>query len=456
MRKRLFIPLLFLLMYPFFGYTQNHWLTIEEASYNQINFKLQVIHQPSLSNDSWIRLIVDNQSTSPQEIIQSSIKIKIQAFSKSDDIVKQGMFSSENPSEFYDDLAESLFELEKLKLGENTISLYPSAYGASILGLPNDKFYTAKADVHFLLQLDGEEPLLVDWDGIQVDFEWYRPNELQIRQLQSKLNRLLQKPNYNSSHFYTLNSLLQEETIYQNLNNKNLILALDTYKGFPNSKLALLYFTNDIFYKDKKILNHYEDLIRTKNNIALTDLKSMPLIWKDSYITLLWDWMQAANLSTKLRIIDVLYLNQSKWIKNKAFTKQLSDHLLQYHGDILYALPENLSLEQLKLWASLATALGKTGDAAAIGILCPFLKSKTELLSRDIIIFSDSYEIPRPLRACDIALEAILLLQQKEVYQTYQKAGYLPPYWNGDAEIIITRIRDDLIREMGYSSTCQY
>ena len=115
-----------------------------------------------------------------------------------------------------------------------------------------------------------------------------------------------------------------------------------------------------------------------------------------------------------------------------------------------------MSLEDLKLWGSLASALGKTGDSSAIGIICPFLKSKTELLTRDIIIFTESYTAPRPIRACDIALEAILHLQQKDVSLVYENSGFSPPYWNGEAEIIITRIRDTLIRDLEYSAACQF
>ena len=455
MRKLYFLPL-FIILFPFVGHTQNHWLVIEEASYNNINFKLEVIHQPSLADSIWMRLVIDNQNPSPREILQSSIQIKLQAFEQENQVIQKGMCSSTNPSEFFDDLEEHLFELEKLQPGKNIISRYPCAYGASILGIPTKHFYKVSASIHFTLQLGGEAPLQIDWDGIQFDMDWYRPNELQIKVLQGRLNSLIQQPSYNSSHFYRLSSCLKEEAIYSVLDNQTVIEALKIYENFPEGKLALLYFINDNFNKDKKILDYYEALIKSHNNVALTDLKSMPLLWKNSYLTLFWDWFQQANLGTQIRIIDILFLNQNKWIKNKNFCKQLSDHLLNTYSEILYALPEDLSTDDLKLWGSLASALGKTGDVASIGIICPFLQSKTELLTRDIIIFADSYEVPRPIRACDIALEAILHLQQKDVRLTYEKTGFFPPYWNGEAEIIITRVRDTLIRELGYSDVCRY
>ncbi len=51
------------------------------------------------------------------------------------------------------------------------------------------------------------------------------------------------------------------------------------------------------------------------------------------------------------------------------------------------------------------------------------------------------------MRVCDNALEALMRLEKVDIIKRYKKARYRPPYENGEAEIIISRIRDNEIKD---------
>ncbi len=456
MKKRLLLFGIFLFIQcHFLSAQKQHWINLEEATYNNIKIELQILHHPNLADQSWLRLVLDNQTDEEVLVKSCSLNVKVIAHKDTDKIAAQGMFQSADFSIMQDSPNFSLFGDASLNVGQNCISKYPSAYCSYILGDPSIDSYNVDIEFYFAIQLEGKTPLSVELDGIQFSFDWFKTETNRYTYLQKRLDKIIASPSYQQNLFYSIKSLLKVEEVTEDIKPSKMIHAVNQYADFPNNKLAFLQFINQKFSKDKVILDYYEAQIQNRNINILNDLKEMPSVWKNEYTEHLLNWFLEGNMGIKMRILDVLFVHQAAWIKNDKISKQMSDELLKEHGHILYALPEQLNEADLSLWSSLATALGKTGDQNAIGILCPFLSSKKRLRSRNLLIDAESLEAPRPTRACDIALEAILHLQGKNTSDVYYKNGFFPPYYNGEAEVIIDRVRDNLIRELYQTDTCQ-
>lgn len=459
MKQRLYI-LFFFLLFSIYSSAQQkaeHWLTIEETNYSLCNLSLNILHHPTLANNPWISIQIENKDAVTQNILNCYLEVKVKAYNiNTEEVLKEGMFSTSDASELFDHLGQNPLEVPKLNPGLHTISSYISTRCSNILSIPNSKFIHTDMSIRFLLELEGTEKVKLEWDDLTFEFDWYSPNSQEINQIQNKLNILLQEPQNEVDNYFILKTLLNQAKIIEKITDETFVNSLEKYKNYPDQKIAILHFLNTTFSSNPSIKDYYKNKIKQKDALSLNDLKELPNLWDNDYSELLKNWLEVAPLNIQIRIYDILFLRQQKWIKDKSFCSDLSNILLEQYGDILYQLPDDLNEQQLRMWGSLATALGKTGDASAIGIICPFLENKKNLWGREMVLFTESLTAPRPTRVCDIALEAILNLQFRDKTLFYNKNGFSPPYVYGESEVIIENVRNKVISELINSNICSY
>jgi len=446
--------LLLILLPAFIQAQQDQWINVEEEDFEEFSLALKILHHPTLADDEWIKVEFNNKTGDPFKIEKASYVVKCVATDKNDQIVKEGSFSSNNPSEFFDDITEDIIFDNVLHPGISNISHYPSAYGASILRMPKVGHYNVDASISLSLKLTNQQNFNIEWEDIHFEFSWFRPSSDAISSIEDKLRNTLESPSFNSYHHHTLFSLLSIDEIGSTISLEELLTAKDKRYDFSDGRTAIVRYLNSNYAKDKASKEHYLNSINNKDFIALTDLQEATNIWDDKMLDPLMEWYTNASPGVMIRIAEVLHARMDKIKNQEVVSRQLSDHLLEKYSDILYSTPEELSQQDLMMWASLSSILGKTGDATAIGIICPFLQSKKQLLSRDIQIDPSSEAVPSPVRVCDIALETILHLQHKNIDQVYRKSGFKPPYIYGEIEIVIERIRNNMINDMIQVSTC--
>jgi len=434
---------------------EKHWITIEEEDFEELSLALKIQHQPSLADEEWISVVINNKTKEDFLIQKARYQVNCSVFEKNGDLVSEGSFTSYNPNEFLDDMTGNLLSEEKIKQGTSTISQYPSAYGAAILKMPKDKYYKVKATIFLSLDLVGKQNMSIQWEDINFEFDWYRPNERKMKGIQNRLQNLLQTPQIHPYHHHTLATLLQIDEISEKVTLQQLIAAKEKRHDFADGRIALVRHLNDKFKNEQVLKDHYFDKIKNHDVYGVNDLVEATDIWDKRYLEPLQAWYNKSNIGIMFRIMDILYPRQQQW-KKENISRALSDTLLAKYGDILFAVPDDLSDQDFIRWSSLAAILGKTGDPSAVGILCPFLSCKRQVLSQDIQIDPESMALPRPYRAKDLALDAILRLQNKNLENEYSKAGFKPPYYYGEIYIVTDRIRNQMIEQLRKENACDF
>ncbi len=363
-------------------------------------------------------------------------------------LIKQGKIASRSASELLDKSLDSPFPMIELSPGNNVSSSYPSIVGALLLSVPEQKSSYVEAKLKLHLQLSGDRQFSIDWQELAFSFDWSRPEPTEFSKLYQQLNQLLENPVYSTLHHYELLALLSVPEISKGIEIKTLLRALKKREGREDGRIAILYHLNDFFNKDLEVINYYTTLLKEKNQTALEELSLAPDIWDEQFLEPLLAQFQDADINQMHRIIDLLYLHQNSWIKSEGIATILSDLILYRFENIIYEEPASLDKYQLRTAALLIEMLGKTGNKEVIPIICPFLDEKQRILDSGLVLDTKSMELPRPMRVCDHALESLMRLRNTDLIKVYQKHKYKPPYENGEAEIIISRIRDNLIKEL--------
>lgn len=432
----------------------NTWKTIDEQFINGVTTKLKIRQSPSLKTRDWISLEFENNTAQSLLIENAFYTIDCKIYDQQGGkILKEGKIACRSASELLDKSLDSPFPMIELSPGNNISSFYPSILGSLLLSAPEQSTTFVEAQLQLHLQLKGSEaPFTINWNDLSFAFEWIRPEPLEFSSLYQQLLDLLENPAFSTLHHYELLALLAVPEISKGVNCNTLIDALKKRGSRSDGRIAILYHLNDFFNEDKQVTNYYFDLLKNKNPLALEELTLAPEIWEDRFLEPLIEQYQNSNISQMNRIMNLLYLHQDSWIKADGIPAILSDLILYKFENIIYQMPEELDKHQLLTASLLLDMLGKTGNKEVLPIICPFLDEKERILDTGLVLDPNSMELPRPMRVCDHALEAILRLKEKDLIKVYKKEKFKPPYENGEAEIIISRIRDTLIKNLRKNS----
>lgn len=434
-----------------FAYTNtptHPWETIQEQNINGVSTKLKLRENPSLITKDWISIEFENKTGQSLMMENASYTIDCMVYNKKGGkLIKKGRIASRSASELLDKSLDSPFPSIGLDPGFSTSSKYPSIVGSILLSAPEQNKVYVEATLKLYMKLSGQDTFVFNWEEIPFNFEWSRPEPIEFSDLYQQLDQLLKQPAYSTLHHYELLSLLSVPEISKGVNALTLVDALKKRTGKEDGRHAIVYHLNDYYKEEKIVLDYYENLLKEKDPNALEELSKAPDIWDDSFLEPLIAQYQDSNIGEMHRVMDVLYTHQKAWIKQEGISAVLSDLILYKYEDIIYKEPIELSKRELFTASLLLDMLGKTGNKEIIPIICPFIIEKERILDSGLVLDPNSFELPRPMRVCDNALEALMRLENMNMIKAYKKEKYKPPYENGEAEIIITRIRDNLIKD---------
>ena len=173
-----------------------------------------------------------------------------------------------------------------------------------------------------------------------------------------------------------------------------------------------------------EIRNHYLSLLEHKDSRASEDLLRAPWLWDRKFIMPLVA-MHELSHGPPFRELMVLYAHSSDWVNNRELPRRLSAPLLEHFGMFLKRTPDQLiETKQLDYWAMYARDLGQTRDRDALPFLIPFLNCKEAFRDPQAALSSSLGMLPPSYRACDAALNAILMiLDGNTADDTLQAAG---------------------------------
>jgi hypothetical protein len=430
------------------------WKTVEHEQKNGITARFKIRNNPNLTLTDWISLEIDNQTNRTLFINHATYSIDCKVYDKPEGkLLVSGRIASRSVAELFDEALDSPLPTADLDPGLNISSKYPSTIGSFLLALPDQQKVYVKATLNLSMQFIGPENFLLQWEQVPFDFEWFRPEAIEISQLYHQLDTLLSNPLSSSLQHYQLSTLLGQPEISKGFEVTTLLSALQKRSGKNDGRLAILQHLNKHFPNDTQLIDYYFTLLQDANPIALQDLSKADNIWDDHFLEPLIQQYEAGTKEQMVCVMRVLYNHQEKWLKKEGIPTILSDLTLYKFENIIYENPRDLNLKELLTAALVLDLLGKTGDPKVSSIICPFLSEDERILKSDLQFDPYSLELPRPMRVCDNALEALMRLNKIDIIKSYKKAKFNPPYENGDGEIIINRIRDHLISSI-QKKTC--
>ncbi len=424
-----------------------NWSTIEEENLGGIAMRLKLLETPSLADQEWISLEFENLGGEVIPIRDAFYEIRYQIYDKKGGkLLREARLSSRSPAEIIDGAFASPVPVVGLTPGHNQSARFPSTFGASLLGFPKNGPLYVEALASVTVKLSKLESLNFKWENLTFDFLWHQPPATTLPVLTQRLNQLLAKPEFAPYHHHDLYTLLSIPQLSKQVSSDQLITALEKRQGKEDGRHAILFHLNDQHADTEVVLDFYLQKLREKDLTALIDLAEAADIWDNRFLEPLIALYQEANTGIMFRVMDVLYAHQKDWKNQEGISSILSDLLLYKYEEIIYNTPEQLDASDLLIWSSAISMLGKTGNPEVIPLLCPFMQCQTVVLADELQEDRGSMELPRARRVCDNALEALLRLEGKDLLKAYRKAGYAPPYENGEGDIIIGRIRDEMIR----------
>lgn len=424
------------------------WKTIEAEQTNGIIARFKVRNNPNLTIRDWLSLEIDNQTQQTLFINHAVYSIDCEVYDKKGGkLIKSGRIASRSAADLFDKALDSPLPTSDLSPGMNTSAKFPSTIGALLLSVPDRSKVYVRAMLNLEMQIGGKEGnFTLKWNTIPFDFDWYRPEPTNFSELYHYVDTLLGNPVFSTLQHYELSMLLAQPEIAQGFEAKTLVLALRNRVSKEDGRLAVLYHLNDHFPNHPLLLDYYYLLLRAADPLALEELAIATNIWDDRFLEPLLALYEAGNTGQMVRVMNVLYNQQNKWIDKENIPTIISDLTLYKFDEIIYESPSNLSSRDLLTISVVLDLLGKSGDPKMATVICPFLDEEERILDTGLMLDPNSLELPRPMRVCDNALEAIMRLNKIDMIKTYKKAKFQPPYENGEGEVIISRVRDQLIK----------
>ena len=428
-------------------YAQNDWQLIHAEQKGALDIQLQLKKQINPTQKEWISLEINTKNPEEFSIKKAAYQVQLRAYEgRSEQVIKEAFFSVVDPIDFMgqDKLPVNYSGQHLLpKHIQNRTSI--STKIAALLGYPGDKPWTIKMVFSLQLEIQDDPEIKIHWPEITTIFQWYPPALEDQLAAMEQLNPILYFPPTTPYQEERLTLLLNNPIAKKNLNLSLLLKALQLRNGKNDGRHALIQYLNENHPKEEKLIAFYRKRLFKKDFRALTDLCHAPNIWSDQFLEPIISWFQQGNSGVMIQIMDLMEVHRKDWIKKLGISTILFDLISYRYEDIIHKPHTDLSDRELLVWSSAAQLLAKTEHPEAKAIFTPFLNCKSSIHHKDFRLAPHSMEVPPPLRIADVALEGLLQLKQQQLEELYFSAGYRPPYDEGEAEKVISRIRDGLI-----------
>jgi len=427
----------------------DNWDTIHAQSNGMLDFSFKMKKQPTLADHSWINIEIKNETGEALKIVNAMYKVELQGINHKGKVTSEGFFKSSNPSEIFD-LPFSPTPFEEAILPKGTISESErlSTLCASILG-PVKTPETVHGTFQFYLELEGKHRFVVAPEHIEFRFDWMPLSDEDRLQINTEINYSLRNPSSENYEVHRISDLLSIPGIQKDLDPLSLLTGLGLRRDLREGRTIIAQFLAEHFSNHSDVKEYYKEHLAKQDYRILTDFKNHPELWSSEQLPQMISWLQSANNSTKFRILEAINERHSDWQKDNSTVNKLSEVVEDNFENLLKSKPELLDQRALVSWAAAAHMWSMTGNEKAIPYLLPFLENRTSILGSQLLLDRNSHNLPRANRVCDVALEAILRVQGKDLEKTYKSAGYRPPYLYGEAPIVVEKIRNDLIRDFG-------
>jgi hypothetical protein len=303
-----------------------------------------------------------------------------------------------------------------------------------LLELPPPEGWTVNARFHLTLTLDPKAgpKLQTPTAGVPFSFAWRYPDSADFAQMRARLRTLLQGRMSRPQQSYMLGALFRAPGVGDQVSLAELLAALRDRTGGMDGRDIITKQIADRFVADPRVQAYYLDRVLAKDGAAVEDLLRYPALWHTEFLRPLVV-MAAGGGERDVRSISinaaadsalaVLAAHRGDWSAD--VPARLSAGVL-HRWPVLTRPPHELTEPQLRGgWQYGVSNLGLTGDPAVIPLLAPFLDVLEPLTDPGEWAFPATGPVYPgvPLRACDVALDAILTILGDDLNVDYRDAA---------------------------------
>jgi len=394
--------------------TRGRWKSVEVLALDGLGVRLLYRSRAALSDEEWMRLEFSNRGDQPIPIGNVNYRIESKRFTPDGNTpIASGGLASGNTHDLFP-LAWETTPVWDIVLSPGTVytvAEHPSRSSSALLGLSPEDGLLVKATLYLSLQSEGGGRRSSPTEGIPFSFQWQYPDANGFLHMQQRLNSLLQEPESEAyhCHAYILGVLLGIPEVSCHLSHNDVFAAIDRRSGGFDGREELVKYLQRNDFDRQQIVDFYLSRLRNMDTRVCRDLRRSHAVWDVAFIEPLVIMHETDRRSPPFRALSVLAGHDDDWKNDRAITHRLSAVLLERYGKFLTQTPgELIQAKGLERWASRARDLSSTRDIDVLPLLVPLLDCKEHVLDPRWADANRLGDLPKPYRACDVALEAIL------------------------------------------------
>ena len=408
-----------------------NWKTYPLASHRKLAVNLRVRPEATLADEQWMAIEFINQGESAIVVKEASYNME-----RTDrDFGGQPSLASANKQSLFPD-AYKTSPPGPLVIPPGTYRVVeqPSSYSSALLGLAPQRGLRITSTIQLELQLADGSTVSPKTQSTSFEFKWLRPDADGFERMRGRLKHLVANPDSRPFHYYIVGTLLRIDDVSSELTLPEVLAGLEKYGNMFTGRDNLARFVDRRFPNDPALVASLEERLQRMDRTVLHDMQHMPNTWDDRLLEPLLAKFEANYRNWRLAM-KVLELHGSPHKSNAAIARRLSRAIVD-SGEM-----SDTSVNAVVKLSHALPMLGRTHDRDAVKHVKPFLDDKghvpVESLARS------ATEIP-PLRVCDRALEAALMLLDGDASAMY------PQFENDGTQFKMvvektTKKRDELI-----------
>lgn len=394
------------------------WNVVEVGTRGDLSVRLKVRPRASLSDTNWMMIEFENRGGSAIELLNTRYRID----STRCDLktgrpqVTGGLASGSEFSLFPQAWKTVPVAPRVVKPGFYRVTDHPSMVTTSLLGLAPQDGWLVKAKLFMRVDIKGDGLLADSQDAHEFQFEWLYPDEAGFLRARAKLADLLKKPEDKVQHAYLLNCLLSIPEVSHVIGGPELLASLKNRDGSFTGRNYVLEYLGQHHARERIVVEHFRQRLEAGDLLATEDLRRATQIWDPSYLEPLLKIFARDHRSWD----DVLFTLEHHGTPQKTDPKlasRLSAEMLKH--PLIGALPPGTQRSKESLGRNL-TILARSRDRALISKFAPYLDDRTKVLDPRLLASLRLGSLP-PLRVCDAALEAIMMVLDDDVGKVYRK-----------------------------------
>ncbi len=428
------------------------WHSVKVLKHDALTIYIKVKKRATMADEDWLCIEFENTRETPFDVRNANWRIESERYNvKSKKLVSSGGLASGSDFDLFPHAWDTTPVANRLvKKGKYRVSQQVSDRAAYCLGLPPADGLLVKARFYISIEFaDGQRVKTPGREGVPFEFEWRYPDKAGFEAMKKRLKHILKNP-IRWQHSWILYPLLDTPEVVNSVTIDDL---LDGIKRRKNSvdRQCLMKYINKHYCDDKKVIDFFLKRLKEGDTIIARSLAGEGKdIWHKNFIEPLVTIYEKHRNVWELWL---LYRHRAEWEKSQNIPQRLSGALLKNY-DFLKKKPEELDKERTRTWALWARDLGCTCDPNVIKYLAPYLDCKVELYDFKLCGLVPGERLPA-LRACDVAMEAILRILDEDREEAYKEAGYeygkvMKNFHNDYKKVCddMNKIRDRMIEEL--------